>query len=269
VPRNYRFLGGDVMSENLRIWDALGKTDPAHTKQFQRSGGFKGTAIKPMWCNLRMTEMFGPCGIGWGMEKPTFETHQADKEMLVFCTVGVWYLEKPDSASRGLVYGVGGDKYLISQSSGLRASDEAFKAAYTDAIGNAMKFIGVAADVHMGLFDDNKYVQQMKEEFKDDSISAGPSLPPTPLPNPPSPRPAPQNNGARITEPQSKRFFALAKSGNKSNDEIRRYLLNVCHCERSLEMPRSQYEAACKWAESIPSPTAPDPLEITDDDIPF
>jgi hypothetical protein len=164
-----RDKGGEIaMSEtnnNLRLWDQLGKTDPAHTKQFQRSGGFKGTAIKPMWCNLRMTEFFGPCGIGWGMEKPAFETHQADKEMLVFCTVGVWYLEKPDSASRGLVYGVGGDKYLISQATGLRASDEAFKAAYTDAIGNAMKFIGVAADVHMGLFDDSKYVQEMRAEF--------------------------------------------------------------------------------------------------------
>lgn len=250
--------------ENMRLWDQLGKTDPAHTKQFTRSGGFKGTAIKPMWCNLRMTEFFGPCGIGWGMEKPTFETHQADKEMLVFCTVGVWYLDKPDSSSRGLVYGVGGDKYLVSQQNGLRASDEAFKAAYTDAIGNAMKFIGVAADVHMGLFDDNKYVQQMKEEFRDDS---------TPAPQPSS---APQsrptqtpNNGSRISEAQSKRFFAMAKSGNKSNDDIRAYLLNVCHCERSLDIQRSQYEAACKWAEYIPSPTTPDPLEITDDDIPF
>jgi hypothetical protein len=166
------------MSElNLRIWDQLGKTDPAHTKQFQRSGGFKGTAIKPMWCNLRMTEMFGPCGLGWGMEKPSFETHQADKEMLVFCTVGVWYLEKPDSSIRGLVYGVGGDKYLISQQSGLRASDEAFKAAYTDAIGNAMKFIGVAADVHMGKFDDNKYVAEMKDEFTAKAPGAAPAGP--------------------------------------------------------------------------------------------
>lgn len=152
----------EQINNNVRIWDQLGKTDPAHTKQFQRSGGFRGTAIKPMWCNLRMTEFFGPCGIGWGMDKPSFETREADKEMLVFCTVGVWYVE---NGTRGLVYGVGGDKYVISQQSGLRASDEAFKAAYTDAIGNAMKFIGVAADVHMGLFDDNKYVADMKAEF--------------------------------------------------------------------------------------------------------
>jgi hypothetical protein len=55
------------MSENTKLWDNLGRTDPAHTKAFTRGGGFKGTAIKPMWSYRRMTEEFGPCGKGWGM----------------------------------------------------------------------------------------------------------------------------------------------------------------------------------------------------------
>lgn len=149
--------------DNLRIWDRLSKTDPRHTKRFQRSGGFSGTAVKPIWTILRMTEVFGPCGIGWGMEKPEYVTQSgADGEQLVFCTVAVWYLL---DGVRGVVYGVGGDKFVISQKSGLRASDEAYKMAYTDAIGNAIKFVGVAADIHMGRFDDNKYVDEMKTEF--------------------------------------------------------------------------------------------------------
>lgn len=81
---------------------------------------------------------------------------------------------------------------------------------------------------------------------------------------------APSNGNAQtISEAQSKRFFALAKAGNKTNDQVRAYLLNVCKCEKSLEITRDKYDAACKWAESKPSPTSPDPLEITDDDIPF
>jgi hypothetical protein len=148
----------------MRLWSALGKTDPAHTKQFTRAGGFKGTAIKPMWANQRMTEFFGPCGIGWGMGEPQFNVVPALDELLVFCTVSLWYL---DSGQRQAVYGVGGDKVVVKQSSGLRTDDEAFKKAYTDALGNAMKFVGVAADVHMGLFDDNKYVQQVREEFQE------------------------------------------------------------------------------------------------------
>lgn len=153
------------MTDNMRIWETLGKTDPKETKQFTRAGGFRGTAIRPMWANRRMTEFFGPCGSGWGQTEPQFQVINADEEIMVYCTVGVWYLQ--DGERKGPVFGVGGDKVLIKGKEGTRTSDEAFKAAYTDAIGNATKFIGVGADVHMGLFDDNKYVQSMKEEFKD------------------------------------------------------------------------------------------------------
>ena len=149
-------------TQPLHIWNRLCKTDPKHTKRFQRAGGFSGTAIKPIWTILRMTEVFGPCGTGWGMEKPEFEIQAAVDEWLVFCTVGIWYM---DGEKRGIVYGVGGDKFVVKQKSGLRSSDEAYKMAYTDAIGNAIKFIGVAADVHMGRFDDNKYVKDMEAEF--------------------------------------------------------------------------------------------------------
>ena len=83
---------------------------------------------------------------------------------MVFCTVGLWYVQ---SARSQTVYGVGGDKVVVKQSSGLRTDDEAFKKAYTDALGNAMKFIGVGADVHMGQFDDNKYVQDVRNEFEE------------------------------------------------------------------------------------------------------
>jgi hypothetical protein len=151
--------------DNLRIWEALGKTDPSATKQFQRAGGFRGTAIRPMWSNKRMTEYFGPCGIGWGQTEPQFQVIPADGEIMVYCTVGVWYVDGGEK--RGPVYGVGGDKVVVKQKDGLRTDDEAFKKAYTDAVGNATKFIGVGADVHMGLFDDSKYVQSMVEEFSD------------------------------------------------------------------------------------------------------
>jgi hypothetical protein len=148
---------------NMRIWSVLGKTDPAHTQKFTRPGGFKGTAVKPMWANKQMTELFGPCGVGWGTSEPKFQLVTADEEILVYCTVGMWYFD--NGLKEGLVYGIGGDKVLLKTQQGLRSDDEAFKKSYTDALSNAMKFIGVAADVHMGLFDDNKYVQSVRTEF--------------------------------------------------------------------------------------------------------
>lgn len=155
------------MSENTKLWDNLGRTDPAHTKSFTRGGGFKGTAIKPMWSYRRMTEEFGPCGKGWGIYEPTFQVVPgSDGEVLVYCTVSIWY-ETPGQMS----WGVGGDKVVNKFSSGLKGDDEAFKKAFTDAITNALKMIGVGADVHMGMFDDSKYVNTMKQEFAEEPAS--------------------------------------------------------------------------------------------------
>lgn len=143
------------------LWDRLGRTDPKHTKPFQRAGGFKGTAIKPMWSFRKMTEEFGACGEGWGINEPSFQVVSGtDGEMLVYCTVSIWH-----GVRGNVVFGVGGDKAVVKQSSGLRSDDEAFKKAFTDAITNALKLIGVGADVHMGLFDDSKYVSALKEEM--------------------------------------------------------------------------------------------------------
>lgn len=147
--------------DNLKLWDALGKTDPKHTKSFSRAGGFKGTALKPIWIVKRLTELFGPVGEGWGMGEPTFTTATTnDGEMLVYCTVKCWHTD-PHNA----FFGVGGDKVVAKRSSGFFADDEAFKKAFTDAVGNAFKFLGVGADIHMGQFDDSKYVAAMTREF--------------------------------------------------------------------------------------------------------
>ena len=90
------------------IWDELKRVPPEQLKGFARSGGFKGTAIKPMWTIHRMTEVFGACGEGWGMGEPTFQVVPAGNETLVFCTVGVWFKAAKDRVS-DLVFGVGGD----------------------------------------------------------------------------------------------------------------------------------------------------------------
>ncbi len=142
------------------LWAKLSKTDPANTKGFKRAGGFSGTAIKPMWVWQRLTEEFGPFGVGWGCDEPQFQVIPAGNEVLVYCTVRAWH-GRPDAS----LWGVGGDKVVAVYTSGPKTDDEAFKKAYTDALMNAFKFIGVGADVHMGRFDDTKYVEQMEKEF--------------------------------------------------------------------------------------------------------
>lgn len=151
-------------NEGLARWERLAKTDPAHTKPFNR-GGFKGTALKPIWLIKRMTEEFGTAGEAWGMLEPQFQTvflPDAKCQPLVYCTAGMW-IGSPDRT----IYGVGGDTLTNAFKSGTISDDEAFKKAYTDAINNCFKYLGIGGDVHMGQFEDSKYVSDMREAFED------------------------------------------------------------------------------------------------------
>lgn len=151
----------EKIDDRMSIWKALSRTDPEATKGFQRAGGFSGTAVKPIWVVKRLTEQFGPCGEGWGIGEPKFEVVPAGgNEMLVYCWVSCWH-----TSPENVLWGVGGDKVVTARKNGPFTDDEAFKKAFTDAVNNAFKFIGVAADIHMGLFDDNKYVAQVRNEF--------------------------------------------------------------------------------------------------------
>lgn len=143
------------MTTNTELWDQLKAVPKDAQKPFKRAGGFSGTAIKPMWTYHRMTEIFGPCGTGWGIETPEFQVVPAGDEMLVYCTVSVWYaVVGPAGDSRdGRLVGVGGDKVLSKNKYGASTDDEAFKKAFTDAVTNALKTLGAGADIHMGVYD--------------------------------------------------------------------------------------------------------------------
>jgi len=147
-----------VSADHLKIWNALSVTDKKHTKPFTRAGGFKGTATKPIYLLQKMTETFGPCGTGWGYGEPTYQlVNGANNEVLVYCWVALWYNDPATGTRSEPFHGVGGDVVVKSQSRGLVNDDEAFKKAFTDALGNAMKHLGMSADVHMGQFDGSKY----------------------------------------------------------------------------------------------------------------
>lgn len=175
----------DEAVNNLAIWDKLGKTDPKHTKGFKRAGGFSGTAIKPIYTTQKMTEVFGPAGKGWGMGEPSFQiVPGVSQEVLVYCTVMLWWTE---GDKRCEVFGVGGDKCIThikaneqyNRPERWENDDEAYKKAFTDALSNAMKHIGMSADVHMGLFDDSKYVSELRngmaEATRADNAPAAPA----------------------------------------------------------------------------------------------
>lgn len=147
----------EVSNPNMTLWDSVFKTDPGNTKAFNK--GYKGTAIKPISLIHKATEQWGPMGDRWGAE-------EAEREVignLVFIKVRVWY--PGVTTNRAVVEHWGGD--VIMRADG-KPNDEAFKMAFTDAIGKCLVQLGFSADVHMGKFDDSKYVQELAEEFSNE-----------------------------------------------------------------------------------------------------
>lgn len=162
---------------NLRHWAALFSTDPSYTKGFQRAGGFKGTAVSPIWNIQRLTAHFGPQGIGWGTEAPEYHTigDIGSGEVVVFCVLKCWYKDTPDSPP-AYIWGVGGDRVVQKRQGGLFVSDEAYKSAFTDALGNAFVRLGMSADVHLDKFSDSKYVADLRDHYRGTNPAPNPLI---------------------------------------------------------------------------------------------
>jgi hypothetical protein len=163
--------GGAAPLDPMRLWRRLQRTDPKHTKPFTRPGGFRGTQIDPTWRMQTMTEVFGPVGQGWGWEQLDWTL----AERMVFICVRVWYRD-PDSGAMAWTGPQWGGTTMVRRRSGLdELDDECFKMSMTDAVGKCLVQIGLAADVHLGQFDDSKYREESEAFY---AAKANPELAP-------------------------------------------------------------------------------------------
>lgn len=152
---------------NLARWDAM-KRPPVTALKTIKAGRLAGMSdINPQWRLQVMTEQYGECGIGWYYTVERFWTESgAAGEVMAFVHVHL-HTKTPEGWSAPIT-GIGGSALVAKESSGLRANDEGYKMATTDALSVAMKQLGVAADIYMGLWDGSKYkeVPQSKAPVK-------------------------------------------------------------------------------------------------------
>jgi hypothetical protein len=159
---------------NLKLWDAVQATDPKYTKQFSRGGGFKGTATNATYLAKKATEQFGPIGYGWGLDVIDEQIiaghpHLLDGQVIGHDTVHkvhvkFWYLmdgKKCEFQQFGQTQMVGKNK------NGFFTDEEAPKKSMTDAMSKCLSLLGFSADIHLGLYDDNKYVSGLQEQFSE------------------------------------------------------------------------------------------------------
>jgi len=155
--------------ENKAIWDKL-KTPPPSALKKIAAGRLKGMSdISPQWRYEIMTEVFGPCGLGWKFTvEKLWAVDGSEGQVFAFALVMVQY--KEGDAWSEPVQGVGGSMLVAKERAGLHSSDEGFKMATTDAIGTALKMIGVAADVYAGKCD-TKYSEPPQNDSQSQCVS--------------------------------------------------------------------------------------------------
>jgi hypothetical protein len=169
------------MTENMIHWNALKATDPKYTKKVEF--GRKFTSINSQWQLQRMTEQFGPIGQGWGYSVDHAVERISDDYVLAVADVSIWWRAEDRVAQYGPVRGM--SPIVEKGKSGLHFDDDAGKKAMTDALTKGLSHLGLSADVFLGLFDDNKYVQNVAQQFK---VGNGTSNTPPPVDENPLPK---------------------------------------------------------------------------------
>ena len=256
------------MESNTSLWDRVEKTDPNYTKQFDGADGFSGTAICSAYLAKRATEVFGPCGIGWGfdVEDEKYVSgyplgFDADGNSIGNTVVHVirlklWYVLE---GKRGEVTQFGQTTFVGRNSRGLFLDEDAPKKSITDAISKCLSLLGFSADVHLGKYDDNKYVESLKTEFGDpttlpttQSAARAPRPPKTPAPQSTS-SPKPKTAAAQDINAWIKRIGVLGidalsnaretAKGYFKGDELARINSEISKRETALGAVRKEAAA--------------------------
>jgi len=162
---------------NTSLWEKVCTTDPNHTKEFNRGGGFKGTAINPTYQLLKATEVFGPVGMGFGWTIAKEDYIPGDSgDVNHVIRLDLWYRVTPQFVAMMpeaadylgqtcTVTHFGQTIFVGRNKNGAFTDEEAPKKSLTDAISKCLSCLGFSADIHMGLYDSNKYVNDRKREF--------------------------------------------------------------------------------------------------------
>lgn len=135
--------------DNMAIYNAFRNT-PATALKPILEGKLKGKSdINPMWRIEKLTEQFGPIGIGWNYKVTRLERVEVPQTQEVMCFVDIELYYKHGEAWSEPLFGTGGSMLVDNfRNAGVKANDDGFKMALTDAISVACKQLGMAADVY-------------------------------------------------------------------------------------------------------------------------
>lgn len=147
--------------DNMKLWQSVCVTDPKAVKPITGKQ-YKGNSPKPYWVIQRATEVFGPCGLGWGVQILSERFERFGDEALHIAHVMVWYIQ---DGKRGEIEQMGQTRAAYISAAGKHIVDEdAPKKSATDGMVKCLSMLGFAGDIFSGQWDDSKYVAWAAEE---------------------------------------------------------------------------------------------------------
>lgn len=149
--------------DNMKLWQSVCVTDPKAVKPITGKQ-YKGNSPKPYWVIQRATEVFGPCGLGWGVQILSERFERFGDEALHIAHVMVWYMQ---DGKRCEIEQMGQTRAAYISAAGKHIVDEdAPKKSATDGMVKCLSMLGFAGDIFSGQWDDSKYVAWAAEETK-------------------------------------------------------------------------------------------------------
>lgn len=147
---------------NTELWNRVCVTDPAAVKPITGKP-YKGNSPKPYWLIWRATEIFGPCGEGWGVEVKSEGFHRmTETDVMHSAVVVVWYIR---NGKRCQVEQMGQTKACYQSKNGTVVDEDAGKKSVTDGMVKCLSMIGFAGDIFSGRWDDSNYVEWAAEQY--------------------------------------------------------------------------------------------------------
>lgn len=146
---------------NLELWNTFADIDPKFTKAITGKP-YRGTSPNPQYVIRCLTEMFGPVGKGFGWRVIADDFTKLGDEVLHWCRIEFWHTDRDNTfesyGQTKAAYGTSSGKFMVDE--------DAPKKSLTDAIIKAASQLGIAANIFLGRWDDQKYVAEVNAEYR-------------------------------------------------------------------------------------------------------
>ncbi len=167
----------DDKEKNTRIWNYAYSTDASAISKWKTKpdSNVEHTSICGYWMIQKATELFGPMGMGWGIEitedyfvdgpETSFidkTSHQKEKTFTPknhMLKIKFWY-KVDNKKEKYELPSSGSTPYIYMTYNGPKTDIDYHKKSETGAIKKALSRLGIAADVYRGELDNKEYYKE-------------------------------------------------------------------------------------------------------------